>query len=672
MTKQLTLAGLLALTLSGCAYSTAMRTGDKAAAAGDWRTAEAEYRKATDKKDKEEALAAWQSAKEQAIADALDGALTSLDRGAYESAMSDIEYVMKLDSDNADVYTLKSDVRNRMKQDISNHWDLGNIRTSYTTAVRMKALFPSEDSLPEWFGKLRQHFEDEAKGHLKQKRFEDALASARTIVEFEPNRANHVAPLEHEILTGWADDMTKKAWGHNRAGRKGAAAMLYARAYEIAGRQPDLANAQDLASQLAGKARFDMSLRITGNSTRAKQIRTAIESKTDSLTDFGNASKDALTVTISAAGNRCSEVKESVPEAKDYISGQIEVDNPRHGELTAKLAHAEQAAIESKAESERLWPEVQKAERSLKFFDELVAMGNKELNAAQSKMQQAQGQLQKLETKRAEIETHLQELALVGPGTEATVAAREKERAKVLNLIAQWQGVVMDEEFKVKQAQREVEGLQVERDPAAAAFERINGGYKAVLDDWQTYQKTASETKSTLANTPKTVMEDVHETLDYEVHTWTRTCSAPVSVTMRPTWRTDLETSETFTPEGTTRDSSHRGHDLAQLVEDPKEYPQTDAELWASSDAQTAEQIGTWIAEMVEDFYEVRTLETTMAMQKDPLRATDKLVGLYLGAPAHVDDSTILTFKTHAREHFGLDSLELLRSESAGNPLASR
>lgn len=671
MTKQLTLAGLLALQMTGCAYQNAMRQGGRAAAESDWRTAEAAYQKAAKAKDKPEALAAWQEAREAAIADALDQALIAKDAGNYESAMSEVAYIMGLDGDNADAVTMRRDVMDAMFKAIEDHWTLGNARTSYSTAVRMKALFPRDERLAPIFDRLRAHFSDQAEAELKAKRFEDALASARAVLEFEPDRKAHIAPLEHRILTGWADQLGKDAAAHAKAGRKGAAAFTRARAYEIAGRQEDLAAARDLARQLALTSRFDVDLKVTGAPTRAAAIQGAVANATGSLTDVGGATKDALVVTVTATGQSCTEEKQVTPESRDYISGQVEVPNPRHAELTAKLAQVQDFAAEAKTESERLWPEVQKAEQSMKFFDELVAMAAGQRDQAVAKVNQAQQQLARAEAQIVEINNHLAELRAVGPGTEVVIAKREQELAQVQGLIAQWQGAVAEAEFTAAQAERELQGLQIERQPSAEATERLQSGYQATLADWQRFERETSETRTALAATSLTLWEDVHETFRYDVINWTRTCTAPVTVALKPSWRTEHRTSERYTPVGVTRDTSHVGHEPSELVADPKAYPETDIALWSAADAETGKSLGAWIAQLSEEYYEVKTLETTMALRNDPMRGADALLGLYLGAPGHVDESTLLTFRSHAREHFGLENLELLRSETVSQ-LATR
>ena len=211
-----------------------------------------------------------------------------------------------------------------------------------------------------------------------------------------------------------------------------------------------------------------------------------------------------------------------------------------------------------------------------------------------------------------------------------------------------------------------VQQIAIQRQPAADALARVQGGYDALVADLDSYRQLNIQTDQELALTSETLWQDVHETLDYEVFEWTRTCAAPVSVSMRAGWRTELPTSERYSPSVATQDSSHIGHELAQLTEDPKAYPDQDADLLARVDGATATEISAWLARMVEDYYETRTLETTMSMQKEPLRGADRLLGLYVGAPAHVDEATRLTFSSHARQHFGVERLELLRANDDG------
>jgi hypothetical protein len=262
--------------------------------------------------------------------------------------------------------------------------------------------------------------------------------------------------------------------------------------------------------------------------------------------------------------------------------------------------------------------------------------------------------------RRDELMVRLDELRAAGPGTESTLRRVEDELGKVGRIIAQWQGEVLDSEMKADASAGRVTRLWVERQPAQEAFDRLKGGYEAVLQDRTDFQRRRTELTGELANTSKTLWEDVHETLDYDIHHWTRTCTAPVQVTMRPRWSTDLPTSATFDPSQSTQDSSHIGHAKAELEADPKVFPDADSAMVSTSDEVTAEEVSKWVGRLVEDYYQYKTIQTTMALLKDPIRATSPMLGLYIGGRSHLDDATITTFASHVREHYGLEKLELL------------
>lgn len=661
MKRWIPCVGVLAITMSSCAYSAAMNKGGRAAADGNWPMAVIQYEKAMDSRDKDEAQAAYVEARDHAVADAVDAALIGIGSGSYETAVDQLDYVSSLDDDNADVYSLRIDCEAAMASDIDAQWELGNPRLSYTLAIRMRKLFPDSEGLPGTFNKLREHYKQEAIGLLRAKKFPESLAAARTITDFEPDRDASVAPLEQEIRTTWADDTNQRARAQNRAGNKGAGAALYARSYEIAGRKADLESSQYLARQLRSSGQLMVDIRVTGPSSRAAQIREILTGNAGQLNDvvLGTGSS-TLVAQVTVAPARCAETKEVTPESKPYISGQIEIDNPRHGALTEQLAQASTLGDRAGQEAEQLWPEVQQAEQSLEFFDIQMMDAERVANAEAAKLATATAQMQGAMNRRDELMARLDELRAAGPGTEATIAREETELGKTGRVIAEWQGEVLESQMKSDAAASQVSRLTIERQPAQDALDRLKGGYEAVLQDRTAFQQQRTELASELANTSRTIWEDVHETLNYDVHNWTRTCPAPVRVTMRPRWRTELPTTSAYDPTESTRDSSHIGHVKADLQADPKLYPDTDTALVAASDGRTAAEVSSWMGRLVDDYYEYKTVETTMALLKDPIRATSPMLGLYLGGRSHLDDATITTFAAHVRQHYGLEKIELL------------
>jgi hypothetical protein len=103
------------------------------------------------------------------------------------------------------------------------------------------------------------------------------------------------------------------------------------------------------------------------------------------------------------------------------------------------------------------------------------------------------------------------------------------------------------------------------------------------------------------------------------------------------------------------------GHVKAEITEDPKKFPETDDQLVAKGDAETQAAIVEWIGNLVGAFYRDQATEATLALTTDPVAGATELVTLYLGASARLDEQTVKLFETHAKQHFGVEKLALLK-----------
>ena len=442
--------------------------------------------------------------------------------------------------------------------------------------------------------------------------------------------------------------------------------MLYARAYEIAGRRPDIDQSRDLAGKLKEGGQFTIRLQVSGPADRVKSFEETVEKAVVGITDAtlsGSSSSD-LTMRITVGKQRCSESKETTPQSKEYVSGQVEKPNPIWHQLNDQR---DQVAAEEKTASERvaeLEPQVKEAEATLRDFDARISKAQTGFDGFQGKIEQAEAQLRAAQAVRDELSSELDGMRTSGGSAEA-ISQWEGKLSEQAKRVTEWQTVIMKHQDDQSSFKRELDALNVEREPAAEAVNRLKSGFDSVTQDRNTAQTEYARLTTELAKTPKTVWEDVYDTFEYELYDWTRSCVAPVTVAMTPRWETVKDKKREFEPENTTTDQSHVGFEKADIAVDDKEFPETDTALVAKGDAATGTEVVEWLSELADDHFRTYTLDTMVALQEDPERSTTDLVSLYVGAPGRLDEQTLNTFATHVKQHYGLEKIELLRGGAA-------
>jgi hypothetical protein len=656
-----TLGLWLPLVLVGCAFQQAMHRGEKLAGSGDWEGAFAAYGEAIAKKPEDPAaIAARLKARDQIVEEQLSNAKTSLDTGDYEATKIAIDRVNELDPDHPETFELSIDMEKSIQARFAYFWEANDQRSAYDTAIRARKLLPKAVFLNEAFERLRGHYADQAEKLLKAKEHEKALAALHVITEFEPDRQADVAPTEQRIRIHWADTLALRAATMSRASKLGAAAVLYVRAYEVAGRPNDLERARPIAAKLRDQGRTPIQLDIEGERGRIGPVRDALVA---GLTGVANTtvvrSNPSLTLKVNLRPQRCTEKDAVTPTTLEYISGQVEKPNPEYAKLQALLTQAIKDEETARKQAATLMPDVDRATAALKGLDDKLALAEKEKAAAQSAFDAANTQLAATRTKRDELDTQLDVLVAQGAGKEA-VDAMAAQVADATKRLAEWTEQVTKTDGAEEAGTSKVNGLQAQRTPAVQALERLKSGYDAVIKDRDAAKQLNDELTTKLASTPKTVWEDVHEVLRYDVHDWTRTCVAPSSAYARPTWKTSLQTAQNFSPAQVTTDRSHIGHLKAKLELDAKTYPESDTALVGKGDAETAKVLVGWLASLTEDSYRSRVEGAIDQMGVDPLGAATPIVSLWLGAKDRLDETVSGAFMTYLRKEFGLEKPELL------------
>lgn len=654
------------LALTGCAFQQAMRTGDKLAAAGDWTAAYAAYTEAAEKKpDEPEAITARDHAKDMAVEAEIRKAREALELAEFEKCKEAMERASAIDPDRPEVFDLGIALEKGMATRFDLLWQTNDQRGAYAVAVTARKVLPKAVFLNDAFEKSRAHFKTEADRLLRAKEFEGALATIKTITDLEPDRQADVAGPEQEIRMAWADTLATRAATHAKSNKNGAAAVLYARAYEVAGRLGDLEKSRELVTKLQAQGRFGVDLQVSGPPNRIGPVKDAIVAGVTGIPDAALVTTTPTLLTrLTLKTQKCTETDTVTPATKDFVSGQVEKPNPQHKELTDQLAKAREEEATAKKRSEALWPELQTAEAALKAFDAEVASLEKTAAEAESKFTAANSQLTATRTRRDELQAQLDGL-IAQNAAKDTVDQVQAQLAETEKRLKEWSEATQVHEKAGSEATGRLTALKAERAPAAEALDRLKAGYESVTKDRTTAQTLATDLAAKLAATPKTVWEDVHETLKYDVHDWKRTCVAGASAALKPAWKSSIATSREFAPEQSTEDRSHIGHEKAKLEADPKAFPVKDDDLVAKADTETTKAMIDWLNSLADDYYRERIGGATTELIEDPVGGTTTLVALYTGARGRLDENTMNIFASHLRREFGLEKIELLQRQTA-------
>lgn len=658
--RLLFLAGLV-LASVGCAYRTAMNTGARLESSGDLVGAYAQFEAAAKKKpDEPEATQAQERVRDAIVAKALEDARKALNTANYERTIEKLELASSYDGDRPEVFELRSETKMAMTSRYERFIEVDDYEAAYDIAVRTRKLVPAAEYLEEAFPALRQHFIDASGKQLRAKEFPEALETARTIVEYEPDRTADIAELEQSILTKWGADEANKGRTMARSRRMGAAAVHYARAYEIAGQTSYLDESRAIVTKLEPEGRLAVQLRLTGSRDRTDPLKQGLEEDLAAIPDTRLVpSRAQLGIRLDLRTARCTEEDEVTPTEKDFVSGQVEEPNPEFHRLTDELATQRELEAEAKRKAEVIWPDMIEAEKTLKLSESALNEATRERDAAKTSLSDAEDRLARTKTLAEQLKEQLDAATVAGDST--TVKSTRTKLEELAPVERSWVDEIVKRRDALEAAERKLQGIETDRGPAKEAAERLRSGHDALIADKEEAAGKARELASKLSTTSETVWKDVHELLKYDIHDYTRTCVAPLSATLTPSWESQQSLGETYAPSHATKDRAHIGHEKAEVEEDLKAFPETDAQLIAKGDQETRKALAAWLKEVVADHYSVRRMQTTLDLVEHPEDPTE-LLRLYVGAQGRLDEADIKMFAAHLKTHFGLEKIELLRA----------
>ncbi len=324
---------------SGCAFDRAIDAGHALVEARQYRAALAEYERALRlDPDSGEARALVGQITPYALNEAEADMKAELDKSAYEAAMRHVAYVRRYDQKRAD--KLSERVELQMRTHTEALMAKGDMEGAYPLAVRTARLFPNAVGINATFRRLRAHFMAQAEQRAALGQYAEALASLDIIEKHEPAMAATLEPTRAKIRGIWADTVVAKAQAAEAREELGAAAALYGRAFEIAGRSPDGDAMRRLVRELRADGLFHVDVAYDGDVQRRSAVATRAAPKLDGIEGVVLGSEEdgaSMRVAVHAGPASCGETFSVSTRSKDYVAGTRQVRNPAYDRLSVDI-----------------------------------------------------------------------------------------------------------------------------------------------------------------------------------------------------------------------------------------------------------------------------------------------------------------------------------------------
>jgi tetratricopeptide (TPR) repeat protein len=418
--------------LAGCAVQNAIDAGNAFVEQREYRRALAEYERAAKiDPDSDEARRLVAQITPFALDEAEADMQAELTHARYEQAMTHVAYVRRYDAQRAEA--LSGRVRTQMHTHVEAHMAKGDMLKAYPLAVRAAKLFPDMPGLDSMFQRLRAHYVAQSEAHVAAGRYADALASLDVIERHEPHMKASLKERRARIRGKWADTVVAKAVSAEQAEELGAAAALYGRAYEIAGREPDGDAMRRVMRVLREDGAFQLKVDYDGDVTRRQAISklatplvTAIEGVTIAKAD------DALSMRANVTAGRasCDESYTTSTRSKDYVAGTRQVPNPAYDQLSTDIDNetVEVNVLSSKVNSKEA--QVSRLEARLRRCErrQQAARNNgkdrrqiPDCNPPRTQLSNAKSELSSLKSKLGSAQSRLSSLTSMRASTPRTL-----------------------------------------------------------------------------------------------------------------------------------------------------------------------------------------------------------------------------------------------------------
>lgn len=358
---------VIAPVLGGCAFQKAIDAGHALVEARRYRAALAEYERALRlDEDSGEARALIAQILPYALDEADADMHAELAKGDYEAAMGHVAYVRRYDGKRAD--ELATTVSALMRTNVEALMAKGDMLGAYPLAVRTAKLFPEMQGLGAIFERLRGHFLAQSDQRALAGQYREALASLDVIENHEPAMHEMLAPRRAKIRGVWADTVVVKAVAAEGREELGVAAVHYARAFEIAGRDADGDAMRRLIRVLRADGAFNLVITYAGDPRRRAAVAKLASPRLTSIEGLTMApSEDAsMIANVHAGAASCTETYTTSTRSKDYVAGTRQVPNPAYATLSAEIDNETTAIQVSTGKVSSKSAEVDRLEARLK------------------------------------------------------------------------------------------------------------------------------------------------------------------------------------------------------------------------------------------------------------------------------------------------------------------
>jgi len=655
---------LLTTALVGCVYRSAMKRGESLAEAGSWRASLEQYDRALSKKpDALEALEAHAVVLPRAIEAALVDGEAALEAFEYEEAVSQLDYVDRLDVDSAPAADLRARVEDAMMADLQALLAVFEMNDAYGMAVRTEALFPQAGILPSAFATLRSHYFERSDQLVAEGAYPDALASLGVVRHYEPRMEAQVSERETQVRAAWAEVVATAGRDKEAIGEIGAAAVLFTRAFEIAGGGRDAGEMRRLASVLRWNGTLTVAL-SPEDSFRVRPVAEVLVNRLQGLDGVAllpdATSSSSLWIGVRARDYACETEGRVWVAEQPYVSGQRELPNPQHHALAddldwelGRLPGLEEEAVNTANAA------YDADARTSDVQHRFVVPASQALYDADQWARSLEGRIQSTRGLVAQLESDLQAL-YSREGTEMSAVAAE------LTLGAERQRL-HEEEGALQVAYRDLEAAQVTNDQAVADLSLVqaesNRRSQAARDAASrlgTARDRVADLQWNLSQTSAVLYEDIWDVFYYDVEDLDRTCTASMDLDLHP-WGASPYT-VTYTQRYWTEDSTHPAYPDYGVAADPLQFPVSDDALIASADGDSAAAMADALAQYVRDDYQARIQRFFDARAQQPDSAATHLIEVYLAAPSRLHDDTVSALREHVLLHYGLEDLGLIGS----------
>ena len=662
--SKLIAAAVLVLSLQGCAYKKAITLAEDAVMEERWRDAVKGYELALAQKPGDPAaVAGLERSREPAVAEALDEARRLLAVDNWEDARAWCDYALGLIGGHPEATALRVSVGDDMAARLAALMDEGSWESAYGFLPRVKSLFPAASALPGHTKRLRNHFYALADGHLKAEAWEEALAAIDVVSRNDPDQANEVVARANEVRAAWAATVVEEAETFRKKRRHGAAAALYARAWEIGGSPAHLSAMQEQVARVRSLGQFRLDLTVLTSSEREPLVQDRLASDLGGRQGvvIGQGLGDpTLNVLVEAGKVPCTDTQVLRPASKRYVKEVVEVANPAYQALVVQLDDTEARLVALGREL----PVAQRAyERALadltRHESDVMQPIWGQLDLQRAAMTQLDGQIEGV---RSEIRALEQDIAgRVATGEpEANITPLRQTVAQKRELEAQLLGERAGHEARVRDLERQEASVTGYYQGYQQRFATEESKYTALLAEQKALDAEAQRLRSAQAATAATELQNVMADFDYEITSWTRTCAVTMSVRQRRRYGDQGRDQQTYSSSCSTSDDSNPGYPEYGVAEDPAAYAESDAQLIAKCDAANVQSVlGALLLESTA-FYAERLDEARSLMVSEPHEATDLWVALWVAAPLQVSSADGQRVREQLRQLYGLREADLL------------